>query len=70
MHQRGKGIPTNAELYTLLPIPKGPWIDISMDFFVVGFPRGIHGWDSIFVVVDRFSKMTHHIPCKVSYDTS
>ena len=47
----------------LQPIPTPPrrWQQISMDL-ITQLPRSSNGFDAIFVVVDKFSKMIHCIP--------
>jgi hypothetical protein len=49
-----------------LPIPTWKWEDISMDF-IVGLPKTANGFDSIWVIIDRLTKITHFLPVKTSY---
>ena len=44
-----------------LPVPKGSWLSLLMDFITDLPPT--NGKDSIFIVVDRLTKMAHFIPC-------
>lgn len=44
-----------------LPIPQRPWQHITMDF--QSFPPDTHGYDTVFVVIDRLSKQAFSIPC-------
>ena len=50
-------------LYTLLPTPSRPWKSISMDY-MSDLPSTKHENDCVFVVVDRFSKMSIMAACK------
>lgn len=58
-----------AGLLQPLEVPQWPWYDISMDF-VVALPRSPRGKDTIWVIVDRFSKSAHFIPIRTTHSTS
>jgi hypothetical protein len=62
-HQRPAGL-----LYPL-KIPEWKWEEIGMDF-ITGLPRTSKGYDYIWVIVNRLTKVAHFIPvkttCKVS----
>jgi hypothetical protein len=59
-HQRPAG------LLQPLKIPEWKWEEIGMDF-IVGLPRTQAGYDSIWVIVDRLTKVAHFIPVKTTY---
>lgn len=43
--------------------PSAPFDHVSMDF-VMPLPMSDRGFDAIFTVVDRFSRLVHFVPCK------
>jgi hypothetical protein len=52
-----------------LRIPQWKWDEVGMEF-IVGLPRTRVGYDSIWVVVDRLTKLAHFIPVKTSYSSA
>jgi hypothetical protein len=48
------------------PCPSQLGNGISMDF-IVGLPRTTKGFDSIWVIIDQLTKITHFLPVKVKY---
>jgi hypothetical protein len=59
-HQRPAG------LLHPLKMPEWKWEEIGMDF-IVGLPRTSAGYDSIWVIVDRLTKVAHLILVKTTY---
>jgi hypothetical protein len=55
-----------AEFLQSLKIPPWKWEEIGMDF-IVGLPTTQSGYDSIWVIVNRFLKIAHFIPVKTTY---
>jgi hypothetical protein len=62
-HQRPAG------LLQPLKIAEWKWEEIGMDF-LVGLPRTQAGYDSIWVIVDRLTKVAHFIPVKTTYSSA
>jgi hypothetical protein len=50
-------------------VPEWKWEEIAIDF-IVGLPRTQSGYDSIWVIVDRLTKVAHFIPIKTTYSGS
>ena len=48
-----------------MPNPEWKWERIAMDF-VVGFPKTLGKFDSIWVIVDKLTKSAHFILVKVT----
>jgi hypothetical protein len=59
-HQRPAG------LLQPLKIREWEWEEIRMHF-IVGLPRTQAGYDSIWVIVERITKVAHFIPVKMTY---
>ena len=55
-----------ARLLQSLDIPEWKWEDITMDF-MVGLPKIVGQHDSIWVIVDRYTKSTHFLPVRMNY---
>ena len=49
-----------------LPIPQWKWDNIIIDF-VSGFPLMQQKHDSVWVIVDRLTKLAHFIPVRINY---
>jgi hypothetical protein len=58
-----------AGLLHPLKVPKWKWEEIGMDF-IVGLPRTQKGYDFIWVIVDRVTKVAHFIPVNTTYKGS
>ena len=58
-----------AGLLQPMPIPEWKLEKLGMDF-ITGLPRTRSGYDSIWVVVDRLTKVAHFHPVKTTYTSA
>ena len=56
--------PSSIWTFVATSYSRKPWTSLSMDF-ITNLPIS-HNFNSILVIVDRFTKMSHFIPCKKS----
>jgi hypothetical protein len=47
-------------------VPEWKWEEIAM-YFIMGVLRTQSGYDSVWVIVDQLTKVTHFIPIKTTY---
>ena len=59
-HQKSGG------LLQEIQVPTWKWEDINL-YFVVGFPRTLWKYDSIWVILDRLTKSSYFIPVNSTY---
>ena len=56
-------------IIAIVTIPEWKWDMIAMDF-VSGLPRTSSGYDAIWVIIDRLTKIAYFLPIKKMYSTN
>jgi transposase InsO family protein len=52
-----------------MQIPEWKWEKVGMDF-IVGLPRTQKGYDLIWIIVDRLTKVAHFLPVRTTYSSA
>jgi hypothetical protein len=58
--------PEASQIITAIETPEWKWEEIGMDF-IVGLLGTQAGYDSIWVIMDKMTKVAHFIPVKTTY---
>ena len=61
--------PEASRFFQPLQVPVWKWEEISMDF-IMRLPHIQAGYDSIWVIVDRLTKVAHFIPVKTTHSSA
>jgi hypothetical protein len=56
-----------AGLLQPMKIPEWKWEEVGMDF-ITGLPRTQRGYNLIWVIVDRLTKVAHFLPVRTTYN--